>query len=96
MQILQDLIVQQHHCESLLQVGSSVLVSESLLWTDYFCCSISVWRNCYWHDHMTAESWYSEPLHQLMESAVDIVLKPVGLASELGWHGWPKTEEGVV
>ena len=51
-----------------------VLVSENLYWTDYFCCGITVWRNCYWHVHMWTESWYSE-MNQLMESAARIVLK---------------------
>jgi hypothetical protein len=33
---------------------------------------------------MLTESWYSETLNQLMESAVGIVLKPVSLALLVG------------
>ena len=66
-----------------------VLVSDNLHWADYFCCGITVCGNCHWHVHMPTESWYFEPLYQLMESAVGSVLKPVGLALELRWPGDP-------
>jgi hypothetical protein len=59
-------------------VASCVLVNESVHWVDYFCCGITVWRNCYWHVRMPTESWFSEPLNQLMESAIGIVLQPEG------------------
>jgi hypothetical protein len=36
---------------------------------------------------MPTELWYSKPQNQLMESAVGIVLKPVGVALELGHWG---------
>jgi len=36
---------------------------------------------------MVTESLYSEPLNQFMQSAVSIVLKPLGLALELGLQG---------
>jgi hypothetical protein len=55
-----------------------VLVGENLRWGDYCCCGITV------RVHVPTESRYSELLNQLMESAVGIVLKPVGKALELG------------
>ena len=67
-----------------------VLVSENVHWADYFCFGITVWRGCYWHVHWQTVSWYSEPLNQLMESAVSIVLKLLALALLVGWHDDPR------
>ena len=86
-QILWDLNVRQHHCENVLQVGSEGICEWECALGWLF---LLLYSNCVkvllLTVHMPTESWYSEPLNQFMESAVGIVLKPLGLALEMGLH----------
>ena len=91
--MLQTLIVQQQHCENFVEVGCQGIVQWDRLsrWSCLFWYN-TVWRNSRWHAFLPSESWYSEPLKQLIYCAVGFRLKSVDLAFIL----WPKKEEWVM
>jgi len=91
--ILQTLIVQQHCCENFVEFRCQGIVQwDHLLRCLFLFWYNSIWRNSPWHVYLPIESWYSEPLKQLMYCAAGIWLKSVDLALML----WPKAEEWVM
>jgi len=78
-------------CWELCQVGSKGIgqCGSSLGWLCLFRYS-SVWRNCYWYVHMPSESWNSEPLKQIMDSAARQWVDVSGFIVGRGWHVHPR------
>jgi len=84
-------------CWELSQVGSQGIgqCGSSWSWLFLFWYS-SVWRNCYWHVHVPSESWNSEPLKQIMDSAAGQWVDVNGFIVGMGVTCSPMAEKEVV